>query len=435
MIAAVVHTVVDDIVCRIGYDTVMTQELSEVTVQLTNDVAELPERLLPFREEMLANVVLLSQIPAPTGAEEERTQYILDRFVEAGVPEASRDEFGNAVATVPGTTGDRKIMVVAHVDTLVPADEDHNVTVSADHLIGPGMSDNSLGAAVICMLPAMLDHLGIRLQSDLRLVGSVRSLERANHAGLRMHMDHMAAAGLQSQDVVADPQSANLPAERIEAGICIEGINQGRLNYFSIGTIRGDITCNVIPSVHSRSYGSESAVVVLNNIINRMLKIEVPQRPFTKISINRVRAGTSYDVEPVHAKLSFEVNSHDDDMIERVEREIGDIVMENGSRHAVTAELDVFFRRRAGGLRFSHPLVRSAHEVMLALGIEPDQGHSPSELSEFISRGIPALTLGISRGEKHRTEPDYVEIEPIIRGVAQLIGTLMAIDAGVSEPE
>lgn len=411
----------------------MTEDTFEATVPMVTDVAAMPSELGPLREELLANVVMLSQIAAPTGEENERVEYMLNRFVEAGLPEASRDEFGNAVATLPGSSGERKIMIVAHVDTLASTDIDHNVTVSSEHLIGPGISDNSLGAAVVCMLPTFLDRLGITLESDLRLVGSVRSLERANHAGLRMHLDHMAAANSQSGDGSIDPATAHLPAERIEAGICIEGINQGRLNYFSIGTIRGDITCDVIPSAQSRSYGSESAVVVLNNIINRMLKIEVPQRPFTKISINRVRAGTSYDVEPEHAKLSFEVNSHDDEMIERVERQIADIVMENGSRHAVTAGLDVFFRRRAGGLRFGHPLVRSAHEVMLALGIEPDQGHSPSELSEFISRGIPALTIGISKGEKHRSEPDYVEIEPILRGVAQLIGTLVAIDSGVTE--
>ena len=404
-------------------------------VTLDRDIAALPEQLAPLREEILSNVVMLSQIPAPTGFEEERGQFVLDRFVAAGLPEASPDEFGNAVATLPGRTGQRKLMVVAHLDTIADAQTDHNVTVTSDRLIGPGISDNSLGASVLAMLPACLDHLGIRLDSDLRLVGSVKSLERANHEGLRMHLDNMASPGLSHNGerplIEADATDANLAPDRIEAAVCLEGINQGRLNYFSIGTLRGDIACDVQPTAHSRSYGSESAVVVLNQIINRMLSIEVPQRPFTKVSINRVRAGRYYDVEPDHAELSFEVNSHSDKMIERIEREIGDIVAENSARHAVSSTLDVFFRRRAGGLTFSHPLVRGTHEVMVALGIEADQGHSPSELSEFIGRGIPALTLGLTRGEKHRSKPDHVLIEPILTGVAQLIGTLLIADAGV----
>ena len=47
------------------------------------EIAGLPERLQPLREEILAHTVMLSQIPAPTGGEEERVRYILDRFVEA----------------------------------------------------------------------------------------------------------------------------------------------------------------------------------------------------------------------------------------------------------------------------------------------------------------------------------------------------------------
>ena len=84
-------------------------------------------------------------------------------------------------------------------------------------------------------------------------------------------------------------------------------------------------------------------------------------------------------------------------MIEQIQHEIDDIVAEMSARHAVDAYLDMFFKTQAGGIPFSHPLVKATLDVMQTLGIEPDQGHSPSELSELIARGIPAVTLGISR--------------------------------------
>lgn len=371
--------------------------------------AILPETLTPLREEFLANLVMLGQIPAPTGEESERVRFVLDRFLEAGVPEAGEDEAGNAVGTIPGTTGDRKIMLVAHLDTIVPSNVDHNVVVQTDRIVGPGISDNSLGAAVLSMIPTCLDRLGISLQSDLKLLATVQSLHRGNHAGLKFHLDHA--------------------PEPVDFGLCLEGVQLGRLDYFSIGTLRGDITCNVRP-VLSRSYGSQSAVAVLNHIVNRLLNIEVPQRPFTRISIGRLHAGVSYDTEPDHAELGFEVISHEDEMIDRIQQRIEDLIAEVSARHAVDAALDCFFRRGAGGLAFSHPLIKSTLRVMESLGIEPDQGHSPSELSEFISRSIPAVTLGISTGEKHRKRPDHVLIEPLLTGIAQIIGVLLAIDAG-----
>ncbi len=390
------------------------ENISEMMLEIRDTVAELPSALAPLREEFLANLVMLGQIPAPTGEESERVRFILDRFVESGLSEAGEDEAGNAVGEIPGTTGTRRIMLVAHLDTIVPSNVDHNVQVQADRILGPGISDNSLGAAVLSMIPLCLSQLNIKLASDLKLVATVKSLHRGNHAGFKFHLDHM-------------PQP-------VDVGICLEGVQLGRLDYFSIGTLRGDITCDV-RHVQSRSYGSESAIAVLNRIINQMLNIEIPQRPFTRINIGKLRAGVSYDIEPDHAELGFEVISHADEMIARLQKRIEDIVNEVSARHAVEARLDCFFRREAGGIPFSHPLVQAVLGVMQTLDIEPDQGHSPSELSEFIARGIPAVTIGLTTGEKNRKDPDQVMIGPLLTGIAQLIGTLLAIDAGACDEE
>lgn len=375
-------------------------------------IRDLPDALSPLREEILANLVMLAQIPSPTGDEGARVQYLLDRYAEAGLPEAGRDEAGNAVGFLPGKRNDRTIMLVAHLDTIIPANVDHNVIVQTDRLIGPGIGDNALGAAVVSMIPTCLQKLGIELNSSLQLLGSTKSMDRGNQSGLKFFLNHH--------------------QRPVHYGLCVEGMQLGRLNFFSIGTLRGDVTCDVRP-VLSRSYGSESAVVVLNHVINRFLQIEVPQRPYTRVSIGKVSAGISYDTEPDHAELGFEVSSHADSMIERIRNQIEDIVREMSARHAVDARLDCFFRREAGGIPFAHPLVKSVLRVMDTLSIEADQGHSPSELSEFISRGIPAVTLGITEGKKNLQKNDHVMIEPILRGVAQVIGALIVIDSGVCD--
>ncbi|MHC4405723.1 MAG: zinc-binding metallopeptidase family protein [Planctomycetota bacterium] len=344
-------------------------------VEIPEKISEIPEALKPLRERLLANLVMIAQIPAPTREEAPRVRFLLDRFGEAGLSDAAADDAGNAVGRVAGKRGHRTILLVSHLDTIFPATLSHDVMVEADRVIGPGVGDNALGAAIVSLMPAVLE------------------------------------------------------------GVCVEGMQMGRLNFFSIGTVRADITCAVrqIPEP-SRSYGSESALVVLNHIINRILGIATPSRPYTRIKMGKMRAGLYYDVEPDHAELGLEVVSHSDEMIEQICSEISDIVSEMSARHAVDARLDSFFSTKAGGIPFSHPLVKGVMEVMGQLGIEPDQGHSPSELSELISRNIPAVTLGITRGTKNRkTEPDYVLIDPILTGVAQLVGVMLAIDEGVCD--
>ena len=374
-------------------------------------VEELPEALKPMRERILSNLTMIARTRAPTGSEQGRVQLMLDRFLEAGLTDVAADEVGNAVGLLSGRRGNRNILLVSHLDGIFTPNHMHDVTFKADRVIGPGIGDNSLGAAVLSILPVLLEHLGIELNSDLILVGSIGSLGRGNHRGIRSFLDQF--------------------PDDIDFGICVEGMQLGRLNFFSIGTARADLICDVRPEPPSRSYGSESALVVLNHIINRVLGIAVPGRPYTVIRMGKLHAGVAYDVEPDHAMLGLEIVSHDDDEIDRIQREIEVIASEMSARHAVDTKLDVFFRTRAGGIPFAHPLVSSVLDVMGRLGIESDQGHSPSELSELIARDIPAVTLGISHGEKNRKrKPDYVLIEPILQGIAQLIGTILAIDEG-----
>ncbi len=393
----------------------MSQTLTnqKVVADPAVDVRGLPERLAPLREQVLADLTMLAQIPAPTGEEEQRVRYVLDRFVEASLPEAGPDEIGNAAGLLPGTRGQRTIMLVAHLDTIYPRSVNHNVTVEPDRVLGPGVGDNALGVAAMSLVPICLAHLGIQLESHLQLLGTVRSLGRCNHEGLRFHLDHL-------------PQP-------VDCGIVVEGLQLGRANYLSIGKIRGDIVCDVCHD-KLRSDRSQNALVVLNQVINRILSIAVPTRPYTKIRLAKMHAGLSYDSEPDHAELGFEVVSHSDEMIEEIRRAMDDAVAEMAAQHGVDCTLDCFFRRETGGIPFSHPLVKAALDVMAQLEIEPDLGRGPSELPEFICRKIPALTLGITRGEKNQeNEPDYVLIEPILLGLAQLLGVILELDQGVCD--
>ena len=109
--------------------------------------------------------------------------------------------------------------------------------------------------------------------------------------------------------------------------------------------------------------------------------------------------------------------------------------MVNGdaARSAVDAQIDCFFHREAGGIPYSHPLVRTVNNVMSQLGIQPDQEYDPSEVSEFIAYGIPAVTLGMTTKDVNEKKTDHVLIDPILNGVAQLIGVIAEMDRGACD--
>ena len=70
---------------------------------------------------------------------------------------------------------------------------------------------------------------------------------------------------------------------------------------------------------------------------------------------------------------------------------------------------------------------------MKKLEIEPISEPSEAELSIFLANKIPAITLGITHGENYHQINATVEIEPIYKGIAQILGVIMAIDSGVCD--
>ena len=81
------------------------------------------------REILLANLVMIGEIPSPTFEESRRVEFLQNRFVEAGMHNSSTDEMGNALGILPGTRWEQNILVVAHVDTVHEATVDHTITL------------------------------------------------------------------------------------------------------------------------------------------------------------------------------------------------------------------------------------------------------------------------------------------------------------------
>jgi tripeptide aminopeptidase len=138
------------------------------------------DKLVGMRERVLADAVMIGEIPSPTFEEEKVVQFICNRFTEESLDQISTDEVQNATGLLPGTDGKQNILVAAHIDRIWNSSIDHSMTVTADRMIGPGIADNALGVASLTTLPSLLNALGISLKANLILLGASRSLGRGD---------------------------------------------------------------------------------------------------------------------------------------------------------------------------------------------------------------------------------------------------------------
>jgi acetylornithine deacetylase/succinyl-diaminopimelate desuccinylase-like protein len=382
--------------------------------------SDIKEQLPTFREAaadmrdiLLANAVMIGEIPAPTFYEDQRVRFIEDRFSEAGLQNCSTDEVGNGFGILTGTTSERRFLLVAHADTVFSNKVDHTVSMWSDRMIGAGMGDNSLGLAALASLPLLLDKLGIRLKADLILMAAARSLGRGNLEGLRFFLDNN--------------------QQPIHAALCVEGVQLGRLSYTSIGMARGEITVTVPEEYDWTRFGAAGAIITLNDVINKINRIRLPKRPKTSIVLGSIEGGTSFNTIATQSLLRFEVRSESADVVKNILDEIHDRITEVSLDTSAEIKMEILARRAPGGIDFRHPLVHRSREVLKALHIEPRVAPSTSELSELIQHRIPAITLGLSSGAQLNLVNEEVMIEPTFNGLAQVIGMLVAMDEGLCD--
>lgn len=393
----------------------MTPIENQMLDAITAGLPELTDNLKQMREIILANLAMLGETPAPTFKEERRIRFLLDRFTELGLSNASADEAGNGIGIIEGTVGKRNILLVAHADTIMSEKVNHTFTITPERVIGPGVADNSLGVATLASLPYILDKLDIKLESNLILMAATQSLGRGNLEGLRFFLSN-----------------AKMP---IHYGLSAEGVKLGRLSHSSIGMLRGDITCSIPEQYDWSRFGSSSAILTLNEVINKINDIRLPKRPKCSIVMGSIEGGGTYNNIATQARLKFEIRSESAELTREIGDRFEEIVTEVSSSPGETVTLDIFARRDPGGIPFSHPFVRCTRQIIEALDIQPRLAPSVSELAAFIDHNIPALTLGITAGDHLNELEETVEIEPMYKGIAQLIATIKAIDGGCCEQD
>ncbi len=389
------------------------------TQSIVETLPELRQAVRQYREIILASSVMMGEIPAPTHGEEERMRFLSDRFTECGLQNISIDEAGNATAVLHGHGGDgcgkKNILLEAHVDTVFDRSVDHSVTLGTDVLAGPGIADNSIGAAVISILPLLLENLGIRFSNNLILLGAVQSQGRGDLGGFRFFLNNV-----------------QMP---IHAGVCLAGIHLGRLSYTCLGMLRGEIVCRTPPETFWERSNAAGAIVTLNSILTRILAITELDEPGTSLILGSIKAGNAFNTVPSQALLRFELRSKVRGKITIIHRKIKEILHATNENSAARADLHIITRRKPGGMRKYHPMVEGARAILNALGIEPKIAPSVGALSALIAKKIPGITLGITSGQHLHEFDEQIHIEPIFTGIAQLIGVLQMIDQGIGHED
>ena len=145
----------------------------------TPEIANSPlvQKLFSFleknREKIIKEWISLTEIPAPSGHEEKRAEYMKGQFEAAGLDEVFVDRSGNVIGIWRGSRKGRKIIMPAHMDTVFQGVWEIKVKRERNLLKAPGIGDDTASLINLLWSIRALKQAGFKPKDTYYFMGTV----------------------------------------------------------------------------------------------------------------------------------------------------------------------------------------------------------------------------------------------------------------------
>lgn len=343
---------------------------------------------------MLTHAIEIQQIPAPTFSESERSAYIAEKFHSLGLQQVTIDRLGNVFARTLGGD-DPRLVLTAHLDTVFPPGTRLDIHREGTLLVGPGIGDNAI--ALACMLEIAEAYNGENHNNaGLWLVANVREEGLGNLEGMYNVVEKF--------------------EDRVSAYIVLEGMGLGHIYHRGLHVQRYRIAVETQGGHAWIHAGRESAIHRLMMIGAEVTEIPRPQHIQTSLNIGSVLGGTSINTIASTAHFDLDLRSESAEVLGDLQSDL-EGVLKKYQTDEVTVRSEIIGHRPGGEIPAEHELVRLACEATEAgevteclLGIASTDANVP------LSKGYPAVCIGLSQGGHAHTAQEFIDIETIPNG-------------------
>jgi acetylornithine deacetylase/succinyl-diaminopimelate desuccinylase-like protein len=349
---------------------------------------------------VVERAIQIQQIPAPTFQEQKRAEFVQDAFVAEGLEEICIDQTGNVFARLKGDGSQKPLVVSAHLDTVFPADTNLRVTRGSDLIHGPGLGDNSLGVAALFGLIWSLQERDIQPRGDIWFVANVCEEGLGDLRGMKAVVDRF--------------------NDDVHAYLVLEGLALGHVYHRAVGVRRYRITARTSGGHSWSDYGQPSAVHELAKLVVELASLSLPTSPRTTMNVGKISGGTSVNVIASEASLDLDLRSEGQESLGVLVAAV-DRLIQKANRPGVSVESQMIGQRPAGELPAGHPLVVLAKDLLQEQGLEAGLISGSTDANLPLSKGYPALVLGVTTGGGAHTIHEYINTPPIPQGLEQLV--------------
>lgn len=403
------------------------QDVKTALTSLNNakQIQDLMASIRTDHDRTIQELRTITEIAAPPFKEETRAEYVLKRFKEVGLTDASIDGAGNVVGVRKGSGSGPTLLVSAHLDTVFPEGTNVKVREEGGKLLAPGIADDTRGIAVILSWIKALNDNKIATVGDIMFVANVGEEGLGNLRGMKAlfneHKNIDAMVGL-------------------EPGTGEKVLTQGTGSHRYEVSFKG-------PGGHSfGAFGKvPSAIHAMGRAIAHIGDVQVPTDPKTTFTVGTVDGGTSVNSIAGDAKMAVDIRSNQTEALLAAERDIMSAI-EKGvneenerwkSEGKITSDAKMIGDRPAGVTPEDSAIVTAALESIALAGGKGETRAGSTDANVPMSLKIPAVILGSGgeSGGSHSLE-EWFDPKDAWKGSQVSFTTVLSLVGveGVSKP-
>jgi acetylornithine deacetylase/succinyl-diaminopimelate desuccinylase-like protein len=138
------------------------------------------------------------------------------------------------------------------------------------------------------------------------------------------------------------------------------------------------------------------------------------------MNVGKISGGTSVNVIASEATLELDLRSEGPEALAELISSVEKIIHQ-ASKPGVGIEAKVIGQRPAGEISANHPLVTLAKDCLREQGLEPGLISGSTDANVPLSKGYPAIVLGVTTGGSAHTVKEYINTAPVKQGIEQLV--------------
>lgn len=364
-------------------------------------------------EEELELLRTLAQIPAPSGHEERRAEFIRDWLLAQGAPVGSVriDDAKNVIFSLPagaGAADDGIAVFAAHTDVVFPDTEPLPLAESATRLLAPGVGDDTANLVGLLLAARYLMRNRIALDRPLLVVANSCEEGLGNLAGTRELFRQY------------DGRVREFTSFDLYLGMHVVS---------AVGSHRWRVMCHTQGGHSWENFGRDNAIEELCSLIEDLYAMELPTAAKTTINVGRFEGGTTVNSIAEDASVLVEYRSASEECLELMYGKFVGLVEEH-LRKGSRIDVKLIGRRPASGERIpagQGELIARTDEVLRELGgVTPIHQESSTDANIPLSLGVCAHTVGTVEGDLLHTREEWIEKDSLRRGLAVILALMLA---------